>query len=110
MAVTKIIDPTIIDSLISQRGCALLWTEKSGGDFIKLADTLFVDASDRFPEIHFYSIDADVHVTLAESFGVKATPACLLFDGDGFHSEYIGAFFNVINWPEVLRRYRQALS
>jgi Fe-Mn family superoxide dismutase len=24
--------------------------------------------------------------------------------------EYIGAFFNVINWPEVLRRYRQALS
>ncbi|MEN0107782.1 MAG: superoxide dismutase [Mn], partial [Pseudomonas sp.] len=23
---------------------------------------------------------------------------------------YIGAFFNVINWPEVLRRYRQALS
>jgi Fe-Mn family superoxide dismutase len=24
--------------------------------------------------------------------------------------EYIGAFFNVINWPEVLRRYRLALS
>lgn len=24
--------------------------------------------------------------------------------------EYIGAFFNVIDWPEVLRRYRQALS
>ncbi len=24
--------------------------------------------------------------------------------------EYIGAFFNVINWAEVLRRYRQVLS
>lgn len=24
--------------------------------------------------------------------------------------EYIGAFFNVVNWPDVLRRYRLALS
>lgn len=92
MAVTKIIDPIIIDSLISRCKFALLLTEKCGGDVIKLADTLFEDASDRFPDIQFYSIDADIHIALAERFGVKATPACLLFDGRGLYSEYTGAF------------------